>query len=46
MPNGTGLGLWVVYRLVESMRGVIKVESEIGHGTQILVTLPATEVRT
>lgn len=44
--NGTGLGLWIVYRLVESMRGVIEVESEIGRGTQILVTLPATEVRT
>ena len=45
-PNGTGLGLWVVYRLVESMRGVIEVESEMGQGTQILVTLPTTEVRT
>lgn len=44
-PNGTGLGLWIVYRLVESMRGVIEVESELGGGTQFLVTLPATEVR-
>ncbi len=43
--NGTGLGLWIVYRLVESMRGVIAVESVMGHGTQILVTLPVTEVR-
>jgi two-component system, NtrC family, sensor kinase len=44
-PNGTGLGLWIVYRLVESMRGVIEVESELGTGTQFMVTLPATEVR-
>jgi len=44
-PNGTGLGLWIVYRLVESMRGVIEVESEVGTGTRFLVTLPATEVR-
>ena len=44
-PNGTGLGLWIVYRLVESMRGVIEVESEVGSGTQFQVTLPATEVR-
>ena len=44
-PNGTGLGLWIVYRLVESMRGVIEVESEIGTGTQFQVTLPTTEVR-
>lgn len=45
-PSGTGLGLWIVYRLVESMRGVIEVESEVGRGTQFQVTLPATEVRT
>jgi two-component system, NtrC family, sensor kinase len=42
--NGTGLGLWIVYRLVESMRGVIEVESEVGSGTQFQVTLPAMEV--
>lgn len=44
--NGTGLGLWIVYRLVESMRGVIEVESEVGNGTQFQVTLPAIEVGT
>lgn len=43
-PNGTGLGLWIVYRLVESMRGIIEVESEVGVGTQFQVTLPATGV--
>ncbi len=41
--NGTGLGLWIVYRLVESMRGVIEVESEPGRGTLFLVTLPTLE---
>lgn len=41
--NGTGLGLWIVYRLVESMGGVIEVESEVGVGTQFQVTLPAIE---
>lgn len=44
--NGTGLGLWIVYRLVESMRGVIEVESEVGSGTQFQVTLPTIEVST
>ncbi len=44
--NGTGLGLWIVYRLVESMRGVIEVESEVGNGTQFQVTLPVMEVST
>ncbi len=42
--NGTGLGLWIVYRLVESMQGVIEVESELGMGTQFRVTLPAIEM--
>lgn len=44
-PNGTGLGLWIVYRLVESMRGVINVESEVGSGTTFQVTLPAYGVQ-
>ena len=44
--NGTGLGLWIVYRLVESMRGMIEVESEVGKGTQFQVTLPSIEVGT
>ncbi len=43
-PNGTGLGLWIVYRLVESMRGVIEVESKPRVGTLFQVTVPATEV--
>lgn len=43
MPNGTGLGLWIVYRLVESLRGVIELDSEIGKGTHFQVTLPAYE---
>jgi len=41
--NGTGLGLWIVYRLVESMHGVIEVESSIGTGTLFQVTLPSIE---
>ncbi|MET0049182.1 MAG: ATP-binding protein [Sedimenticola sp.] len=39
-PNGTGLGLWVVYRLVQSMQGIIEVESEEGKGTTFHVALP------
>ena len=42
--NGTGLGLWIVYRLVESMQGMIEVESEVGSGTHFHVTLPMMEV--
>ncbi|MES9904826.1 MAG: HAMP domain-containing sensor histidine kinase [Sedimenticola sp.] len=38
--NGTGLGLWVVYRLVQSMQGVIEVSSEEGLGATFHIALP------
>ncbi|MFA9420911.1 MAG: sensor histidine kinase, partial [Gammaproteobacteria bacterium] len=44
-PNGTGLGLWVVYRLVQSMQGIIEVESEKDHGTTFHVTVPVLSVK-
>jgi signal transduction histidine kinase len=38
--NGTGLGLWVTYQLVQRMRGTIQVESEPGRGSLFRVQLP------
>jgi signal transduction histidine kinase len=38
--NGTGLGLSLARRIVEDHRGRIEVESEVGHGTEFLITLP------
>jgi signal transduction histidine kinase len=38
--NGTGLGLSLARRIVEDHRGSIEVESEIGRGTEFLITLP------
>ena len=41
--EGTGLGLSVVYGMVEQHHGTIHVESEPGSGTRISVLLPAED---
>ncbi|WP_066394241.1 sensor histidine kinase [Neobacillus mesonae] len=38
--NGTGLGMMVVYSIVKAMDGTIRVQSEVGNGTTILVKFP------
>ena len=40
-PNGLGLGLSIVYRIIEEHRGDIRVESQIGQGSTFTITLPA-----
>ena len=39
-PGGSGLGLAVVHRAVESHAGCVFVDSEVGSGTRITVLLP------
>ncbi|MCU7906887.1 MAG: HAMP domain-containing histidine kinase [Candidatus Thiodiazotropha sp. (ex Epidulcina cf. delphinae)] len=41
-PNGSGLGLWIVYRLIQNMGGVIEVISEKDQGTTFHVAVPVT----
>lgn len=38
--GGTGLGLSITYRLIEEAGGCIKVKSEVGKGTNFIITLP------
>ncbi|MDB6140062.1 MAG: Sensory transduction histidine kinase, partial [Verrucomicrobiaceae bacterium] len=42
----TGLGLSIVKRLVEGMKGRILLESEPGNGANFIVRLPVAEVPT
>ncbi|GMQ76288.1 MAG: two-component system sensor histidine kinase CbrA [Gammaproteobacteria bacterium] len=42
--HGTGLGLSVVYRIVQDHGGQIHIDSRPGHGTRVLLTLPGAEL--
>lgn len=41
--KGTGLGMMVVYRIVESMKGTVTVTSEIDIGTSITLAFPSSK---
>jgi two-component system, sporulation sensor kinase B len=38
--KGTGLGLMVCYRIIQSLNGEIKVSSEVGKGTHFYIIIP------
>ena len=40
MATGNGIGLTIVAELVEVHRGCLDIQSEVGEGTQVTVTLP------
>ncbi|MCX8065333.1 MAG: ATP-binding protein [Candidatus Hydrogenedentes bacterium] len=41
--KGTGLGMAIVFKIIESHKGKIDIESEINKGTKITITLPKLE---
>jgi len=40
--SGRGVGMDVVHRAIDSLRGVIEISSELGHGATITIRLPLT----
>jgi signal transduction histidine kinase len=44
--TSTGLGLWIVKELVQSMEGSIRCESTLGEGTSFIVELPVAVLET
>jgi two-component system, NtrC family, sensor kinase len=43
--SGTGLGLWIVLRLVRSMHGTVEVDSAPGQGTRFRIRIPREQQR-
>ena len=42
--DGTGLGLSIVFKIIEVHNGNIQVNTEVGQGTEFLITLPVKKV--
>lgn len=38
--QGTGLGLGICFKIIQQHRGIIEVKSEIGQGSEFIITLP------
>jgi signal transduction histidine kinase len=40
-PDGNGIGLSIVYRIIQMHDGTVEAQSEVGRGTTLVVALPA-----
>jgi signal transduction histidine kinase len=45
-PDGTGLGLAISRKIIEGHGGTLQIESTVGQGTTVLITLPMLEAVT
>jgi signal transduction histidine kinase len=45
-PKGSGLGLYVVKKIVEEHQGNVSIESEVGKGTKVKIKLPIRSMST
>ena len=45
-PNGNGLGLSICRSIVWNARGELQIDSQVGLGTQMKVSLPVVDERT
>jgi len=41
--SGIGLGMYISYGIISQLGGVIKISSELGRGTKVIITLPISE---
>ena len=41
--QGTGLGLSLSYKIIEDHNGTLKIDSQVGLGTRVIVKLPLQE---
>jgi two-component system cell cycle sensor histidine kinase/response regulator CckA len=41
--SGTGLGLATVYGIVSQAGGTVSIDSQLGHGTRVMIDLPTRE---
>lgn len=42
--SGTGLGLSITYSIIKDHKGMITVESEVGKGTEFIISLPISRI--
>lgn len=45
VPGRSGMGLSAVYGLVSALGGTLDIQSEVGKGTEVSITLPAAKLR-